>query len=48
VAKIDNLSVLMVPDSSQILGNWGKFLEGHLIMNLTGTIYVFRFGLNIL
>jgi hypothetical protein len=48
VAKIDNSSALTVPDSSQILGNWGKILEGHFIMNLTGTIYVFRFGLDIL
>jgi hypothetical protein len=28
-------------DSSQILGNWNKILEGHLIMNLTSTIYMF-------
>jgi hypothetical protein len=48
VAKIDNSSALTVPDSSQILGDWGNILEGHLIMNLTGIIYVFRFELDIL
>jgi hypothetical protein len=46
--KLTNSSPLTVPDGTKILDNWGKILEGNLVMNITGAIYVFRFGLDIL